>query len=283
MRVFFDAVRDRAKHKMAAYIRENYQHLFKKYNNMTPTVTVAATDYRVWTCWLQGEKNMPETVKMCYRFLLKNAGKRKVNLITSDNCGEFVDIPGHIREKYEKNIISRTHYSEVLRIRLLCEYGGLWIDPTTFVSSELPSFRGFSYWTGRWNGGCRFSRSKQFTDFLSYCLPNDILWGFLNEFYIDYWDKNDKLISYYILETAMRCAYENIKPVKDATDAVPITGQGMFDLYSMLNSEYNEEKYKALCEEVRFHKLTYKEDFRKYTKSGKLTFYGYLYQLYEQG
>jgi hypothetical protein len=153
---------------------------------------------------------------------------------------------------------------------------------TTFVSGELPTFGEFSYWTGRWNGGCNFSRNAQFTDFLSYCLPNDILWSFLKDFYIDYWGKNNKLISYYILEVAMRCAYEDIKHVQNATDAVPITRQGMFNLYSMLNSEYNEEKYKTLCEEVCFHKLTYKEDFKKHTVGGKPTFYGYLHQLCER-
>jgi len=266
---------------MAAYISKNYKHLFEKYNNLTAPVTDTIVDYPVWTCWLQGKESMPETIKMCYHSLLRNAGGHIVNLITSSNYGEFVNIPEYIREKYKKEVISHTHFSEILRIHLLCKYGGLWIDATTFVSSELPSFGGLSYWTGRWNGGCRFVRNKQFTDFLSYCLPNDILWNFLKEFYLDYWVKNDKLAAYYILEVAMRCAYENIKSVKDVTDMVPITKQGMFDMHSMLNSEYNPKKYKTLCEEVCFHKLTYKEDYRKYTIGGKLTFYGYLYQQYK--
>lgn len=282
VRFFFDAVRNRLKRKTALFICKNYKHLFEKYDNLTPPAAETAANYPVWTCWFQGKENMPEIIKMCYRTLLRNAGGHTVNLITSDNYMDFVDIPEYIREKHKKNIISHTHYSDILRIHLLCKYGGLWLDATTFISSELPSFDGFSYWTGRWNGGYRRARATLSTDFLSYCLPNDILWSFLKEFYLDYWKKYNKLISYYTLEVAMRCAYENIKSVKAATDKVPITRQGMLDLYSMLNSEYNPEKYKALCEEVCFHKLTHKEDFRKYTKDGKPTFYGYLCRQYEQ-
>jgi len=280
-RLFFDAARNAAKRRAAAYIRKHYKHLFDKYNGLSVPQISSNVNYPVWTCWLQGEENMPETVKMCHHSLIKNAEGRKVTLITSDNYADFVDIPENIREKHTKGIISRTHYSDIIRIHLLCKYGGLWIDATTFVSGKLPTFDGFPYWTGRWNGGRRFSRTKQFTDFLSYCLPNDVLWSFLKDLYIDYWGKFDKLSSYHFLEVAMRCAYEDIESVKIATNAVPVTRQGMFDLYTLLNSEYDQETYDALRNEICFHKMTYKEDFRKRTVNGKQTFYGYLYGTYE--
>ena len=274
------------KRKMADYFCENYRDLFEKYNALPATSTEDAGEngkaYPVWVCWFQGEESMPETIRMCYNSLLKNAGGRKVHLITLDNYSGFADIPEHIREKNRKGILSHTYLSEVLRACLLSKYGGLYIDATVYVSGELPSFDGMPFWTGKWNNGGKFARSKPFVEFLSYCLPGNILWCFLRDLSFDFWEKHDKLIDYHFFEVAIRCACEKIGAVRDMIDKVQATQQGIFDLYSLANLEYDPQKYGALCKEVRFHKLTYKEDFRKETKGGKTTFYGHLYQMYEK-
>ena len=281
--IFF---RQRSERKFLEYIKKNYTQIVEKYNNLpieTGRRVCESEPYPVWVCWFQGKENMPEIVKMCYDSLLKNADSHKVNLITENNYTEFVDIPEYICEKHRKGIITNTHFSDILRMSLLSQYGGLYVDATIFISKKLPSFEGISFWTGKWTDGCEYVKRTRHTGFLLYCLPNNILGCFVKECFNKYWLENKKLLVYLILDVFINLAYEKISVIRDLIDNVPAARRGMFDLYSMLNSEYNKEEYESLCKEISFHKLTYKEDFREYTKEGKVTFYGHLMQEWRKG
>jgi len=241
-------------------------------------------NYRVWVCWLQGEENMPDLVKMCYASLLKNAGGRDVTLITFDNYTRFVDIPGYIVEKHGKGMIHNIQFSDIIRSFLLCAHGGLWIDATYYVSGGLPDFSGLEFYTPRWNRGSKKWPEMLYMESLLYCRrPQNALASFLRDIFTYYWKHENRLIDYLMLSASIECAYRDIPAVKSLMDAVPTAGQGAYDLYYSLNDPCDAAKYEALCGEIVFHKLTYKESFKKYTKDGKLTFYGRLWQEYERG
>jgi hypothetical protein len=264
------------------YINRNYKHIFEyynKYNEQATPFVLTRKIYPVWVCWFQGEENMPEIIKVCYNSILKNANGHEINLITSENYFEFVDVPDYIIEKHRKLIINDTKFSNIIRSLLLSKYGGLWLDATVYISGVLPDFKDLSYWTTimKRNDG-RYT----YSEFIAYCLPNDILWSLVRDFLFDYWRHNDKVIDYFMLSIFIDCAYKNISAIKEIIDKVPLVKRSVFELYGLLNQEYNMYEYKILCDAISFHKLTYKEDFNKYTKDGKLTYYGYLVQEWEK-
>ena len=87
-------------------------------------------DY-VWFCWLQGIDSAPKLVQDCYnsiRYWLKD---KEIIVITKENYKQYVEFPDYIIEKWEKGIISNTHFSDLLRLELLIRHGGLWLDATT--------------------------------------------------------------------------------------------------------------------------------------------------------
>ena len=96
----------------------------------------------IWICWWQGLKNAPEIVKRCVASIQKNAGNHKVIMITDENYKEFISFPAWIEEKYARGIITKTHLSDLLRISLLAQYGGVWLDSTFFCTGDLePCFK----------------------------------------------------------------------------------------------------------------------------------------------
>ena len=109
---------------------KNYQFLQKK------------NSYRhkyIWVCWLQGEKSMPDVVKYCLKSVQKNApDEAEVVLITSDNLKKYIEFPNFIYQRLKKGSLTMTHFSDLIRMALLKEYGGLWIDATVFVSNKIP-------------------------------------------------------------------------------------------------------------------------------------------------
>ena len=90
----------------------------------------------IWTMWQQGEAQMPETVQASMK-TIKNFAKRndcEFYLLTDENLADFINIPRDITEKYKKKELSTAHYSDIIRFSLLCQYGGIWMDATLFVS-----------------------------------------------------------------------------------------------------------------------------------------------------
>lgn len=92
----------------------------------------------VWWAWLQGEDKAPELCKRCLASIRREMTDYQINVVTEDNMWDLITVPDYIRRKYEKGIISKTHFSDILRTCLLIEHGGVWIDSTVYCTK----FRG---------------------------------------------------------------------------------------------------------------------------------------------
>ena len=94
----------------------------------------------IWFCWLQGIKNMPPIVSKCFENLKKLMYDIEIILVTEDNYSLYIDFPEIIIQKYKRKYITKTHFSDLLRIELLIKYGGIWIDATVFLTKRIPRF-----------------------------------------------------------------------------------------------------------------------------------------------
>ncbi len=119
------------------YLSQNYGYILDKYKNEEETA-IYSEKQNIWICWLQGENSAPQLVKNCIDSVRRNANGHDVVIITKDNFQEYVDIPNYILEKYEKGIISHAHFSDIMRMSLICKHGGIWIDATVFCNKTLP-------------------------------------------------------------------------------------------------------------------------------------------------
>lgn len=59
-------------------------------------------------------------------------------LITKDNLNDYIDIPKFIWNRLDTGSMSLTHFSDYVRLSLLCKYGGIWADAACFFSSKIP-------------------------------------------------------------------------------------------------------------------------------------------------
>ena len=116
------------------YLKTKYSSFLKKYK----TKENNSHEYSdiVWWCWFQGEEKAPDIVKACLESVRRNMPDKKINIITESNMWDYVSMPDFIKEKYKKGIISRTHFSDLLRLELLITYGGTWIDSTVLCTAE---------------------------------------------------------------------------------------------------------------------------------------------------
>jgi hypothetical protein len=90
----------------------------------------------IFIYWAQKFINAPIVVKKCLlSWKLKNPTWEIIEL-NDDNLSEYINIEEEIPDIQKKNI-TKTSYSDIIRIFLLAKHGGCWCDATTFCNQSL--------------------------------------------------------------------------------------------------------------------------------------------------
>ena len=72
--------------------------------------------------------------------LRRNYPDYKINVVTIKNIADFVGFPNHIVEKFNAGKITPTHFSDLLRLELLINHGGIWVDSTVLSTGREQNF-----------------------------------------------------------------------------------------------------------------------------------------------
>jgi len=86
----------------------------------------------VFVLWLQGERAAPPLVQMCLRRWRRLNPDWDVRVLDRSDVDRILaDVPEAVRSVQPQAL------SDVLRIKLLAEHGGVWVDATTFPTAPL--------------------------------------------------------------------------------------------------------------------------------------------------
>ena len=257
------------------YLSQNYGYIIDKYKNEEETA-IYSEKQNIWICWLQGEESAPQLVKNCIDSVRINSNGHEVVIITKDNFKDYVDIPDYILEKYEKGIISHAHFSDIMRMSLICKHGGIWIDATVFCTKKLPDkiFNQLFFTCKSPMVETNYISNLQWTSFIIGGQKNSLFFRLNLEFYLEYWKTEKQLIDYLFIDYVIFLGYQNIENIKRAMDSNKINNTRRDELYSIFNEEFNVERYKGLLNsDTYLYKLSWREPFIEKTNEGKLTFY----------
>jgi len=89
---------------------------------------------KVWTCWLQGFDKAPAMVQACQESMRRYIKDREIIQLTYENYKDYVTLPEHIELKYERGQIPPALFADLLRLEVLIQYGGTWMDATMFCT-----------------------------------------------------------------------------------------------------------------------------------------------------
>nr|WP_057750912.1 capsular polysaccharide synthesis protein [Limosilactobacillus frumenti] len=218
----------------------------------------------IWVFWWQGKDEMPLIVKKCYKSVLRYAGDRQVILINKRNFRKFTDISNIIIDKEEKGMITLTHFSDILRFNLLKNYGGLWLDATMFVTSEITEkyFSPIFTCSGFPNDDYFFVAKGRWTGFLIGGCKGSEIFVFMDNFFKRYWSRNDYLIDYFLIDYALFFAWKNnLSNFYSFTSKTKkLNNPNLFELSKLLNKPFNLEKYNSILKDTEMYKLSYKKN-----------------------
>lgn len=236
---------------------------------------------KVWVCWLQGIENAPALVQQCYRSLQENLHGREIVLLTEENYRDYVHFPEYIQQKADAGIIPKAQFSDLLRLELLIQHGGTWIDSTVFCSGgNIPAYMLDSdlFMFQNLKPGLDGHPTSVSNWFITAC-TNQPLLLLTQALLYDYWKKNDSLVDYFIFHDFFQFAIEAFP--EEWNRVIPFPNSTPHVLLLRLFEPYDQQTWDAVRQMTPFHKLTYK--FQDADTLLKNTYYSQLFAVSQQG
>ena len=275
-------------HLRLAYVYRNlyrkYRKQLKEYKQRIIAEDVSLPHDRskiIWIMWQQGMDSAPEIVRMCYQSI-KDRFTDEFEIICLDdkNVFDYITLPEHIIDKYNRGLISRLWYADLIRITLLDRYGGTWIDSTIFYSGgNVPEFifeddLFFFKWP---RAVGKFARLNSY--FITACKNNKII-KLTKELFYRYWEKNNYSCDYWLIDDFFEMAANEFP--EEFEKITPMACTTMHIMNDYLFKPFDKKVFDAIVMYMPFHKLTWKHDADEIAKEG--TLYKYLlshYPVYE--
>lgn len=148
----------------------------------------------IWTCWFQGLGQAPELVRKCLQSWQDRNPGWDFRLLDAGTIARYVDLAAYI--DLTRQSITAASLSDILRVLLLHEYGGVWVDATTFcnvpLDDWLPSAAGTGFFA--------FARPAEARPLASWFLaarPGNPLVAKLAARVVRYWRSRERSSDYF--------------------------------------------------------------------------------------
>lgn len=261
--------------KVRQKLEKQYKPILAQFDRDFDNTLPHVQSNKVWICWFQGIENAPPIVQKCVQSVRENMPEKEIILLTFDNLSDYVHLPDYILEKWKKGIISHTHMTDLLRLELLINHGGMWLDATVLCTSkDIPEFYFdsdlFFYQSlkpGR-DGKCSYISSW----LMSAKTSNRLLLATRHLCY-EYWKTHDEMMDYFLLHDFLSIVMDYYP--EEAKAIIPRDNATPHVLLLRLFDQYDERMWCAIQQQSPFHKLSYK--FSKEQAQKKGTFYDVLF------
>lgn len=242
------------KYKEWAYISPDFEETINSSVRINNTI---------WAFWRQGVENAPDIVKKCIESQQKYANSWGYDyvILTDENLHQYIKLPDYIEEKHRNKIIMEAHYSDIIRIQLLIQYGGIWMDSTCYVTAKLPSYIKnapfFIFSTGNW-WPWFLSPVKCSNWFIKSEKGNELLIKTRN-YLFEHWQNRNSVIHYFVFHLSLSMLTEEDDSCKVIWDSMPFVNNLQPHLlqYSF-HKEYDKETYGFILGQSFVHKCSYK-------------------------
>lgn len=240
--------------KIYLKLKKKYKKVIKKTNY---NITKADKPKIIWFCWFQGLQNAPKIVLESLKTIKRNLPDYDIRIITKENLNKYAELPEFIYEKWNKGIITNTHFSDILRVNLLFRYGGFWIDSTCVLTNRIPEdiekadlflFRNFK----PASDGHVTNVSSWF---LSSC-KGHAFFQISQNILFDYWKRHNYLCDYFFIFYIFQMVMEIYPVFFQDMPRYPIETPHF--LFFELGNNITEDKIYSYCSQTFIHKLSYK-------------------------
>jgi hypothetical protein len=244
----------------------------------------------IWQYWAQGIENAPDFVKFCFSSVERYKGDYEVIRITDNTLEDYLIFPEFVKQKRLTKVFKPVFFSDLLRVSLIKNYGGVWLDASVVLTDYLPSqftqqsFFMFSRDSNSKNkewglkaDKCYFNWDDQFkVRYLSSILfgtPHSKVSQYLQDLLLYFWEKQETIPHYFFYQILIN----ELKQGKWVEFEYPIIDDTFPHLMQFdMNKTFNPVRFDEILKSSSLHKLSYHKQLLENDKNGSPTFYGYL-------
>jgi hypothetical protein len=231
-----------------------------------PIPKFKSTKPKVFQYWHQGFDNLPEVVQNCYQsvdyFLSDDFEIVRIDYST---LSSYIILPRQIIEARNENRMTIAHLSDIVRNKLLLEYGGLWLDSSVlltgkkgisdFIDNKLVSFQNTPV----------FSNPKEHPFMVGSWMiwaakPGCAIFRLTQQVLEIYWDRNNEVSDYFLYHIIVSELLRKEKSLMEEAQwhRKHYSPNTLDLLFFLLGSDYSEQELISLMVKTNIHKLDFK-------------------------
>jgi hypothetical protein len=229
--------------------------------NLEQKEITVETPETIWQFW---DNPCGRTTPAIVKSSLESVGKFKGNfehkVLDNSTFGNYSDLPGYVLDKFKKGQIDYIHFSDLLRLNLLKNHGGIWLDATGYMTDFVPEYITkedfFVLLTGKLS---RFPYS-----FMQNCFIRAKKGSFLCDAWyrmcIEYWKDETKISDYFQHQLMFKALISNQSKAKKLFNLMPqIPEDGIHQLVgNNLLRKFDANEWERIRKASFFQKTTYK-------------------------
>lgn len=207
----------------------------------------------IWQYWNSGIQNAPDIVKSCLKSVEKYVPKN-YELIRLDDTTlkDYIDIPLELQNKK----VSPAHFADVVRLILLHQYGGIWMDATIYLTGQISKtileaqFFVFKYPEKIW---------AMMSNWFIVAKPENTLIALLLSAILNYWKNNAIAQDYFLFHYLFECVLlGNTSALKEYQKCPWVSSQIAHTLQYDLKKPFTPNRWAEISKKTSIHKLTWK-------------------------
>jgi len=238
---------------------------------------------------------LPDVVKISYKSVQKYKKDYTVIHLDMNNINDYLEIPEYILQKLEAKKINFAHFTDIIRLALLINYGGVWIDATILLTDYLPQeYFEMDYFMFQRDDSLSLEEKKdweEYDDFyfswndemkvrvlnsVIFAKKNNEVLKVLLDMLLIFWKHNDLAPNYFffqVLYTELIENYYKDKKCKVVSDTLT------HEMIRVWFDKFSQQKLDEITKRINIHKLTYKIDAGKRDTAG--SFLEHFKKMYE--
>ncbi len=219
---------------------------------------------KIFTLWLQGEKNAPPLVQACFASIRKHCAQELV-ILDKDTVFDYITLPEVIVQKYRAGKIKHAHFADICRVELLYRHGGIWMDSTIFATGTIPQWiidqDFFVYMTGH-VGGSEYS-------FIQNCFIRARRGSYLlaawRAMILEFWIAEPREFDYFMHQLMFKALVLNDKTAAKYFEQMPHVDQDPTHAlwWSIANEPYTPELFEKYTSGSFWQKTAYNSPWAK--------------------
>ena len=297
----FNKIQNKTYFKTQKMVGEDWDRVLKEYfTNKIETEQIKPkktfnNEKIIWQFWGQGWdfEKLPDVVKISYKSVEKYKKDYEIIHFDMNNINDYLEIPAYILKKVENKKMGFAHFTDIIRLALLYNYGGVWIDATILLTDYLPQeYFEMDYFMFQRDNNLENKKDWEDYDDFYFSWNNEMKVRVLNsiifakknneiiktllDMLLIFWEHNDLVPNYFffqVLYTELIENYYKKKQCKIVSDTLT------HELIRVWFDKFSQEKLDEITKRNNVHKLTYKIDSGKRDTKG--TFLDYFKKMYD--